>query len=106
NAFQQVLNIYEIQKAIDPNLPQHTENTGDKNANPQTQKASLGSTPANPVVTETLAETGTGIVRSDSPIATSTPVIATLQTFAATGPTSTQAPSDPVIIFDKTVTVT
>ncbi|MGY3605204.1 MULTISPECIES: nidogen-like domain-containing protein [unclassified Bradyrhizobium] len=37
--FQAVLNTYEIQKAIDPNLPQHTEN----NANPQTKFAHLGS---------------------------------------------------------------
>jgi VCBS repeat-containing protein len=37
--FQAVLNTYEIQKAIDPNLPQHTEN----NANPRTRYASVGS---------------------------------------------------------------
>ncbi|MGY3620481.1 cadherin-like domain-containing protein [Bradyrhizobium sp. USDA 10063] len=37
--FQAVLNTYDIQKAIDPNLPQHTEN----NANPQTKFANIGS---------------------------------------------------------------
>jgi VCBS repeat-containing protein len=37
--FQAVLNTYDIQKAIDPNLPQHTEN----NANPQTRYANVGS---------------------------------------------------------------
>ncbi|MFH0297241.1 nidogen-like domain-containing protein [Bradyrhizobium sp. 31Argb] len=37
--FQAVLNTYEIQKAIDPNLPQHTEN----NANPRTKFANIGS---------------------------------------------------------------
>jgi VCBS repeat-containing protein len=37
--FQAVLNTYEIQKAIDPNLPQHTEN----NANPRTKFANVGS---------------------------------------------------------------
>ncbi|WP_454624428.1 nidogen-like domain-containing protein [Bradyrhizobium cenepequi] len=37
--FQAVLNTYNIQKAIDPNLPQHTEN----NANPQTKFANVGS---------------------------------------------------------------
>ena len=37
--FQAVINTYDIQKAIDPNLPQHTEN----NANPQTRYANVGS---------------------------------------------------------------
>ncbi|KJC47758.1 hypothetical protein UP09_09085 [Bradyrhizobium sp. LTSP885] len=38
NAFQGALNTYDLQKAIDPNLPQHTDN-----ANPQTRYASVGS---------------------------------------------------------------
>lgn len=44
NAFNEALRLYQIQKAIDPGLPQHTD-SGD--ANPR-QYASLGSTPANP----------------------------------------------------------
>jgi hypothetical protein len=46
NIFRDALQLYEIQRAIDPNLPQHTEN----NANPQ-QHGSPGSTPANPLDT-------------------------------------------------------
>ena len=46
--FNEALTLYQIQKAIDPNLPQHTENnTGNNNANPGTRTA-LGSTPSNP----------------------------------------------------------
>ena len=43
--FREALTLYEIQKAIDPNLPQHTENN---TANPR-QYAAAGSTPANPL---------------------------------------------------------
>ncbi len=42
--FREALTLYEIQKAIDPNLPQHTENN---TANPR-QYAATGSTPATP----------------------------------------------------------
>ncbi len=50
-AFQAVLNTYDLQKAIDPNLPQHTDNGGN-NANPQTKFTSIGSTPATSPATE------------------------------------------------------
>ena len=49
NTFQTLLQTYEIRKAIDPNLPQHTENN---NANPrQYASGPTGSTPANPLDT-------------------------------------------------------
>ena len=34
SAFQAALDTYNVQKQIDPNLPQHTENGGTNNANP------------------------------------------------------------------------
>ena len=56
NAFQAAIDTYNIQKAIEPSLPQHTENNTN-NSNPQSTKyASLGSTPATPVQTEASAE--------------------------------------------------
>src|SRR4029450_2039825 len=52
-AFQAAIDTYNVQKQINPNLPQHTENTGGNNANPQqTKYASVGSTPADPPTTE------------------------------------------------------
>ncbi len=56
NIFREALTLYEIQKAIDPNLPQHTENN---NANPR-QYASLGSTSADSPQTVFQAPTGSG----------------------------------------------
>jgi VCBS repeat-containing protein len=59
-AFQAALDTYNVQKAIDPNLPQHTDNGGN-NANPQQTKfATLGSTPASSPQTEYHAPAGTG----------------------------------------------
>ncbi|MDP3078720.1 VCBS domain-containing protein [Bradyrhizobium sp.] len=52
--FREALSLYEIQKAIDPNLPQHTENN---TANPR-QYASAGSTPANPLAPEYIPVSG------------------------------------------------
>nr|WP_249792339.1 nidogen-like domain-containing protein [Bradyrhizobium sp. BRP22] len=57
--FQAVLNTYDIRKAIDPNLPQHTEN----NADPQTRYASYGSsTGADSPGTEFVSVFGSGSV--------------------------------------------
>ena len=56
NAFQATIDTYNIQKQINPNLPQHTEN-GTNNANPQqTRYATLGSTPPDPPPTDPRAE--------------------------------------------------
>jgi FecR protein/WD40-like Beta Propeller Repeat len=55
NVLNEALRLYEIQKAIDPSLPQHTEN----NANPR-QYASLGSAPSDSIATEYHAPVGTG----------------------------------------------
>ena len=53
SAFQATIDTYNIQKQIDPNLPQHTENGGGNNANPQqTRYATFGSTPIDPVPTD------------------------------------------------------
>jgi VCBS repeat-containing protein len=52
-AFQAALDTYNVQKAIDPSLPQHTDN-----ANPQTRYAANGSTPANSPATEYHAPAG------------------------------------------------
>ncbi|QDW47974.1 hypothetical protein FFI89_032165 [Bradyrhizobium sp. KBS0727] len=100
--FQAVLNTYDIQKAIDPNLPQHTDNSGsgDKNSNPQqTKYANLGSTPANPVVTDSRPLTGTSAVGTDPVLVTATPVVITVQSSGATGTVSSQTPADPVIVL-------
>jgi hypothetical protein len=56
-AFQAALDTYNVQKAIDPNLPQHTDNGN--NANPQTTKFASGSPPANSPYTESLAPSHT-----------------------------------------------
>ena len=58
------MDTYNVQKQIDPSLPQHTENGGPNNANPQqTRTASVGSTPADPPPTDPIhaANIGLGI---------------------------------------------
>ena len=55
--YQAAIDTYNVQKQIDPNLPQHTENTGGNNANTgQTRYASVGSTPAEPLATASFVE--------------------------------------------------
>ena len=54
SAFQATIDTYNIQKQIDPNLPQHTENNS--NLNTGTRTASLGSTPPDPPYTGSFAE--------------------------------------------------
>ena len=56
NAFQATIETYNIQKQINPNLPQHTENGGGNNSNTGTKYASLGSTPPDPPATDPSAE--------------------------------------------------
>ena len=56
--FQAVLNTYDIQKAIDPSLPQHTDNGSGNNPQP-TKYAALGSTPLNSPQTEYHSPAGT-----------------------------------------------
>ena len=56
NAFQATIETYNIQKQINPNLPQHTENGGGNNSNTGTKYASLGSTPPDPPATDSFAE--------------------------------------------------
>ena len=56
NVFQATIETYNIQKQINPNLPQHTENGGGNNSNTGTKYASLGSTPPDPPATDSFAE--------------------------------------------------
>jgi large repetitive protein len=52
-AFQGLQSTYDAGKQMNPNLPQHTENGGGNNANPQqTRYATTGSTPIDPVPTD------------------------------------------------------
>ena len=61
-AFQATIDTYNVQKQINPNLPQHTENGSGNNANPQqTRYAAVGSTPIDPVPTDPLHPAGTGL---------------------------------------------
>ena len=92
-AYQAAIDTYNVQKQINPNLPQHTENTGGNNANPQTKYASVGSTPSEPVSTEpyvqlaglttqsasdeTVPSTGLVVTSSSSPAVGTTSIIAT-----------------------------
>ncbi len=84
NIFREALSLYEIQKAIDPNLPQHTENN---TANPR-QYASAGSTPANPL--DTPSYTPAGIQQIDPGLPTVVPV-----NFTGPVPPGTPAPGTP-----------
>lgn len=103
NAFQTLLGIYDIQRQIDPNLPQHTEN----NANPQTRYASFGSTPASSPQTEYHGPTGTGPGALGPGGDTSIPVVFTVPSpDGAPGGTPTQSPSDPIVVVKTTVPVT
>ena len=62
SAFQATIDTYNVQKQINPNLPQHTENGGGNNANPQqTKYSSLGSTPVDPVPTGPPHPAGAGL---------------------------------------------
>ena len=92
NAFQATIETYNVQKQINPNLPQHTENIGGNN--PQTKYASFGSTPADPVSTNSLAET-TGLaiqILVDDSVASTGPAFTSLVAPAVA--TTSSAPSD------------
>ena len=86
-AFQAALDTYNLQKAIDPNLPQHTDN----NANPQTKFAANGSSSANSPSTEYHAPAGSYTVTQTS----STTSGITTFTVASTDTGSTGAPPPP-----------
>ncbi|WP_426437758.1 nidogen-like domain-containing protein [Bradyrhizobium genosp. P] len=101
NAFQAALNTYELQKAIDPNLPQHTDN-----ANPQTRYASVGSSsPADSPYTESLKPSytnGGSPNQNGDPTSQTDPHLFTIggslpgttpsQTFVVVKPVGTEAP--------------
>ena len=51
SAFQATIDTYNVQKQINPNLPQHTENGGGNNANPQQTRYAISvSTPTDPLL--------------------------------------------------------
>jgi VCBS repeat-containing protein len=92
-AFQAALDTYNVQKAIDPNLPQHTDNGGN-NANPQQTKFASGSPPANSPYTESLSPTHTTTTPQHQD-GGSTPQVVVLN-LAPTGPSGTmQSPAAP-----------
>ena len=102
NAFQATIETYNIQKQINPNLPQHTENGGGNNANTGTKYASLGSTPPDPPATDTLAEGKSLAVQAlvadletqSAEIVPSTGRVATSVTVPATSTPSSTATTD------------
>ena len=65
NAFQATIETYNIQKQINPNLPQHTENSGGNNANTGTKYASFGSTPPDPPTTGSFADKSQAVLVTD-----------------------------------------
>src|ERR1700682_5098168 len=119
NAFQAALDTYNVQKAIDPNLPQHTDNGGGNNANPQgTRYANLGSTPANSPQTEYHPPTGSGAPTVSAGVSTGTSIVFTVsaptdnapagappdsQGPAIQGQQSAQATSIPFVVTPSTV---
>jgi Tol biopolymer transport system component len=99
NAFNEALRLYEIQKAIDPNLPRHTENN---NANPR-QYASggpPGSTPATPLdtpkYTPSTPATGDGALPVTVVLNLPTPQVPTGT--PTPPPSSPSSPAAPIIV--------
>ena len=95
SAFQATIDTYNVQKQIDPSLPQHTENGGN-NTNPQsTRYASFGSTPIDPVPTDPTSTGNSGLVIQIAATGTSIPALLTVSpsTAAAVGTTSSVAGS-------------
>ena len=94
SAFQATIDTYNVQKQIDPSLPQHTENGGGNNANPQqTRSASFGSTPIDPVPTDPTSTGNSGLVIQIAAAGTSIPALLTVSPSiaAAVGTTSSVA---------------
>ncbi len=108
NAFQATIDTYNIQKQINPNLPQHTENGGTNNANPQqTKSASLGSTPPDPPATDPRAEStaraAVQILVADSVPSTGLAVTSLgAPALTTTSSSTTNATSSPVILPPST----
>ena len=93
NILNEALRLYEIQKAIDPSLPQHTENI---TANPR-QNIAPGSTPANPLDTPGYNPAPINIPAGQPP-GSGTPTVVPVN-FPGTGPTGTPTPpADPIIV--------
>ena len=112
SAFQAAIDTYNVQKQINPNLPQHTENTGGNNANPQqTKYASFGSTPADPPSTEPYVQlAGLTTQNKSADTVPSTGLVATSSASPAVGttssiPTST-ATDSPAPLLQKTAAPT
>lgn len=97
NAFRDLLNTYNIQKAIDPNLPQHTDNGSGNDANPKTKFAGLGSSSPSSPQTEFHGPTGTGSGVTGTGGEAQTPGTFTVQSGGAQGGGSGQFPSGPLI---------
>ncbi|MEH2620648.1 hypothetical protein V1285_005594 [Bradyrhizobium sp. AZCC 1620] len=94
-AYQAAIDTYNVQKQINPNLPQHTENTGGNNANPQqTKYAGVGSTPSAPLSTEPYVQLAGLTTQSESEdTVPSTGLVATSSSSPAVGTTSIIATS-------------
>src|SRR5439155_9489614 len=92
SAFQATIDTYNIQKQIDPSLPQHTENGGGNNSNPQqTRYASMGSTPIDPVPTDPTHTANLGLAIPIAAAGTSTSALLSVSpetAAAAVGSTS------------------
>ena len=109
-AYQAAIDTYNVQKQINPNLPQHTENTGGNNANP-TKYASIGSTPADPPSTEPYVElAGLANQSLSADTVPSTGLVATSSTSPAVGTTSgistSTATDSPAPLLQKTAAPT
>jgi hypothetical protein len=107
SAFQATIDTYNIQKQINPNLPQHTENGGNNNANPQqTRYATLGSTPPNPPATDPRSEStdrAVQILIADSVVPSTDLAVTSLGAIAPTTSSSTvNATSLPVSLPPST----
>ena len=106
--YQAAIDTYNVQKQIDPNLPQHTENTGGNNANTgQTRYASFGSTPAEPLATAPFVElTSLATQGGSSDTVPSTGLVATSGSNSINGTTSSitsnTATDSPVPLLQKT----
>jgi hypothetical protein len=109
NAFNAALQIYEVQKQIDPSLPQHTENNTNSNDAKPTQHASVGSPSPGSSETVTVSPPKTPPGGSVAPAETSTPVVVTA--FGSGSPptafptSAPSAPSTPIVVLDKVVQV-
>jgi VCBS repeat-containing protein len=109
DAFQAVLNTYDVGKQLYPNLPQHTDNSDGKgdNSNPQTTRFASGSTPASSPGTEFHAPAGTGSVGPGSTGGVAPVVVTTSSSPPVVGPTgSLSPPSDSIPILIANVPVT